>query len=181
MSMNLEPQGSMYSTGILFPLLYHMFSVVLTFPGQVGHFDTVLGKRAYPTHSSRTNGFGESMQAPFDCDFFDKKLQHGSVEELEAMHRSVLKRQRVVMDRLLELGEEGLKLEGVHMSVSFVYLSILRSTGNIHRSMANATGAVTTSLMFPLNWIRFLFRHALIKDSPIVRISNTPTHSNLGT
>lgn len=157
----------------IFVALHSTFPVVLTSHSQVGPFDTVLGKRAYPAHTNRTNGFGDSMQAPFDCDFFDKKLQHGSVEELEAMHRSVLKRQRVVMDRLLELGDEGLKLEGVHLPASLVHLSLLRSTGNIHWGVASATGVLSTSLIPPPRCIRLLSRHALPRDSCIVRTSNT--------
>lgn len=81
--------------------------------GQVASSDKVAGKRrAHSYQNGHANGGPNSLQAPFECTIFDQKLQHAGLEELEAMHRSVLKRQKMVLDRLLDLGEGKLKSEG---------------------------------------------------------------------
>ncbi|GMH33243.1 hypothetical protein BSKO_01077 [Bryopsis sp. KO-2023] len=67
---------------------------------QAGSSGKVLGKR---TRFADEHGYANGgMDAPFDSNFLYHKLQHGSLEDLEEMLNSVMKRRKIVLDKLVE-------------------------------------------------------------------------------
>ncbi|GMH36449.1 hypothetical protein BSKO_04317 [Bryopsis sp. KO-2023] len=95
---------------------------------------SLLERRLHPGEGRGGEHKGALPQAPFHSDFLVKKLEEGSLEELEAMLESVTKRRTVVMDELLEMDEDRLKKEDP-MVVNLVRLEQLeRRAGELEQA-----------------------------------------------